>query len=234
MRLFSRLMIIAVLFSVIACEPEFERNQRVLVKGVVMDSEGQGLENYDVRIYTRASTGFFIFFHSEDDYLLGSGTTASDGSFNITSLSDRDRDFSIFVDGQEVHTDYLYAAETQDYFPPNSTFDLGNVTLKSKAAVDFSIIRNSPAGTTISYSLSYQTPTCAEVYEQGELNPDLSECYLDYTIWDNLSDSNPDETHEFETTLGSVITLSYSINEEPTVIETFTVDQLINTYEFTY
>lgn len=217
-----------------SCTPELEPNKRILVKGFVLDSEGRGLSGHEVNVYTRRSSGFFIFSYGEDEYLIGSGKTISDGSFSVTSLSDRDDDFAITIDGKESYTDYSYATETQNYSPPDLIYELGNVLLKKKAKVNYTITRISGAGISISYSFSFQSPNCYEVYEEGVLNPQVSDCFTDVTINGFLNDNAPDISREFTTVLGSVITFMYSIDEQPMITETFTVDQTNDTYEFTY
>lgn len=232
MKLIASFCLILFLFSV-GCTPEFDSNKRILVTGIVLDSEGQGISGSQVNVYTKRSSGFLYAF-GQDEYLLGSGTTSLDGSFNITSLSDRDNDFAITVDGGQDYSNYVYATETQDFSPTNLTFDIGNVNLLNKAVVDFSIARVSGSSNSISYSFSYQNPECFEVYEEGVLNQDLSDCYSERITGGASNENNPDMDGQLITTLGSVVTFNYSINEEPEVSETFTVDQVNFTYDFTY
>ncbi len=231
MKLFSPFFTLCLLFS---CTPELEPNQRILVKGIVLDSEGQALGGHEVQVYSEVTYGYFVFFYSRDEYLLGSGQTEPDGSFSVTSLSDKDRNFSVFIDGQELYSDYQYVTETLEYPSSESSFDIGTVNLKDKATLNFSITRTSPSGTNISYSLTYQIPGCSEVYQDGVLNTELSDCYSEQVIGNMLNENNPDEAGQLETTLGSVVTFSYSINEQPTITETFIIDQPNYTYEFTY
>lgn len=219
-------------FFIVSCAPEFEFNTRILVKGNLQDENGAPLVDKNIRVYTRNFPGFLV--DNQTQYVLGENKSSVDGSFEVTSLFEIDDKFYIAIDGDDTHINYLYQTSTETYRPNNLTFDLGTIVLKKKAIFNFSISRVSATGTTLNYSISFQSPNCMEIFEEGILVPELSNCYTDSIRNGTLDETNPDATIQLNTTLNSIITFAYSINNEPMITESITVDQPNFTYAFTY
>ena len=215
-----------------SCAPEFVNDARILATGTLTDGNGNTLPNKQVNLYIRNFSGFIDDYQTQ--YLVGSGISNEDGSFDVVGLLAYDENFFIAINGDDEHVDYIYQTSIGNQLPSNLAFELGTVFLKRKATASFNITRASSPGTSISYSISYQIPYCFEVYEEGILVPEMSNCYTQDSISGLLNDDNPNGTASMNSTVGSMLTFTYSINGQPEVTETFTIDQPNFSYEFTY
>lgn len=228
------LVIIVLLCTFYSCSTRFEDDIRVLVKGKVVNSFGEPIADAEVSVYTRRGRG--IFFapgpSGSDDYVLGRNYSDSNGDFSVTSIFDKDEDFSIGIDAGDEYGKYGYYTNTEDYVPSDFVFNLETVTLKNISNVNYNISRVSGEGNTLRYSFKYENDYCEEYYEQETLNEDQSYCYAD--VFENrlLSDNQPDLESSFSTTNGSTVEFIYSINDQPEITETFTITD--PTYEFTF
>lgn len=227
---FLRLCFLCVLIS--NCAPEFVNDTRILAKGTLVDGAGVPIANRKVNINARNYP--VLSDTNQNRYLLGSNITRSDGSFEVVALLVYNEDVYISINGGDDSVDYIYKTRIGDFVPNNLTFDLGTVVLRKKATVNYSISRTSAPGNSIAFSFSYQSPNCVEVYEFGVLIPEMSDCYSEQVRNGNLDDDNPDFSSQFESTLGSTVVFSYSINGAPTTTESFVIDQTTLDYEFNY
>ncbi|WMI66802.1 hypothetical protein RBH94_06455 [Aestuariibaculum sp. YM273] len=222
------------LMAFVNCKPpEFERNTRVLVKGKMIDENNQPISEVEISVYTYRFSGY-IFDAIEDEYLLGLGKSKTDGSFEVVSLFDKDEDFAIVINGNEKYTNYTYLSSTTDHTPEDLVFDLEDKQLKSVSKVNYSISRTSPEGTTFRFSFQYSDINCIEYFNEGVLEPELSRCFFEANSGSFLNDTYPDYSNSFLTPIGTVVEFHYSINDQPEIIETFTVDQENYEFEFSY
>ena len=227
----KQLLVLFVLVTSFSCVTKFEDNTRVLVIGKVVNSSDEPIENAQISVYTRRPRGIFVS-SGYDDYLLGRGYSGSDGEFSVTSILDLDDEFSIEIDGEEDETKYRYYSSTIDFVPSNLIYNLNTVEIKKIATINYNITRESGEENNLSYTFKYSSIYCAEYYEQGVLNENYSYCYNDLEDYRLLTDVNPDAERSLETTLGATVEFTYSINNQPEITETFTVNQ--PNYEFTF
>ena len=219
-------------FFLISCgPPEFENNTRILVKGNLVDQDNSPLNNLEISVNTRKPTSLFS---GESHFVLGSGFSQLDGSFAVTSLFDRDNDFSIEIDGEDNYSTYVYATNTEDYVPENFTFNLQTIILYKLSNITYNIERTSPVGTTLRFSFGFQDKDCIEYYDEGAINPTYSNCYQERTLVRTLNDNLPDMSGSFTSLLGSTVVFTYSINEEPEQTQIFVLDQVNYEYNFNY
>lgn len=231
-----RVFMLIIAFSFFRCGPPvFEADTRVLIKGILQTEDGQGLSNREIGVYTQRGSGIlFSFGNSQNDYLLGRGYSDNNGSFSITSLYDRDDDFYIGINGEEIYSNYIYATSTRNYTPSNLTFNLGIITLRKLATINYQITRTSPVGTTLTYSFTIEDTNCVEHFENGILDPNLSSCFDTFGIFGTLNDDMPDISSSKKTNLASTVIFQYSINGEPEITETFIVNQENYDFSFSY
>ncbi|MUU79444.1 dioxygenase family protein [Winogradskyella endarachnes] len=217
-----------------SCDTSFESNTRLLVKGKVVDSDGNPVENAEISTYTYRGTGFFIYPAptGSTEYLLGKNVSDANGDFSVISLYDNSSDFSIEIKANEDYSEYIYRTSTYDYTPDDYLINLQEVTLNNLAQATISISRTSGEGNTISYSLNYFYPTCIEVYDEGVLNSAETFCNYPSYINNTLDDNLPDTAHTLNVTQGSEISFTYSINNEPEITEILIVD--VSNYQFNF
>ncbi len=225
------------LLLLIGCQPkEFEENTRIRVLGTVVNQNNVAIENASVNIFTDDEVGSIIIFFPgvptfNQIFNLGSTNTNQSGEFSIVSLLNRSNNFLVSVEKDENYAPYLFKTNVFDYTPDNLTVDLNTITLKEKFSFDL-VINNQNPSSTIAVALNYEIPFCAEVYEEGTLQENLSNCYPSQEF--TVSLQGEDFSKSFISTAGSSIQISYSVNNQPEIVETINLNPSENVFTITY
>lgn len=228
---FNFLLLFISLFIIGCGPPEFEKNTRILVKGTVVDENNNPISKANIEIFTERATGLF----SSGNYLLGSGLSDVEGAFSIISLFDRDEEFQIEVYTEEQSfSKYYYLRDTNENPTTNLIYDLKTVMLNSLAQVNYNITRTSSSNTELKYSFQYQTTDCVEVFDDQGLNLVQSNCLQEVTLNGSLTENQPEISRSLTTLLGSIFKFTYSINDEPEITETYTIDKEKYEFNFSY
>lgn len=214
------------------CGPDFQTNKRVLILGQIQNANGEPLSNIDVSAFTLTDDYFQGI--QQNGYLLGRNKSEADGTIAVTCLLDVESDFFIKVNGDDDYIDYSYVFKTDLSEPENLVINMGTVMLQKKANITFNITRSSPEGTPIDYTIAYQNPFCAVVYEDDSLISEQSNCFETVSFNRSLEGTTDQDTDSFSSVLGSNVTITFSIDNQPQMTENFTIDQLNYTYEFSY
>jgi len=220
---------IVLLFSLFftSCEIKLEPDTRVLVAGRVLDSDGNAIENAEISVYTRRSP-----FSYSEEYLLGRNYSTSEGYFEVISLYEKYRDFAIEITAGDYFSKYAYFTDTENYTPQDLTFNLNTKVLSKLSSFNYSINRVSPPGTTLQYTFTFVSDQCIEFYINGALNVEQSFCHQYNSTGATLSNERPDISSTITTLQGSEVLFSYSINNQPEILETLIIDQ--ENYEFNF
>lgn len=225
---FQYVFLIALVVS--SCEIRLEDDTRILSKGVLVDEGGSPVIGAEVSVYTIWDSPFYSESEIDDPrYLLGRNYSNADGSFNVTSLFDRDETFSIVIDPGDGHSKYVYRTSTATYTPENLTFNLGSLELKALGTVTFNATRTSGDGNTMTFNFNYVDDVCFEVYTDGTVNLDEGYCFENTNLNGSLNDNRPETERSFLTPIGSTVEFNYSINGEQQPQETF----ILNDTNFT-
>lgn len=207
---------------------DIANNTRVLVKGRVVDADNNPVSNAIIQVYTIGSS------YSSDTILIGSGETNSTGDYEITSLFGRNESFSIEIELDNTYSRYAYRTNTINYTPENLTFDIPDVTLVKLSNFNYDISRTSGLDTTLSYSFNFISPECVEFYDEGELNSDLSQCFMQLNRGGILNTNNPDVTRSLAVPLNTFVEFSYAINDGTTMTQSLFIDTENYEFDFTY
>ncbi|HLT34459.1 MAG TPA: hypothetical protein VKZ98_11750 [Aquaticitalea sp.] len=225
-------MIFVFAILLLQCGPDYQTNKRVLIKGQLQNHEGEPIGNIDVSAFTL--TEDYLQGNQQNGYLLGRNQSQVDGSIAVVCLIDVESDFFIRVKGGDDFIDYSYVFKTDLSDPENLVVDMGNIILQKRAEVTFNLTRTSSMDSSIEYIVSYQNTICYEVYGDDNLIAEESSCYEQLTLSNTLEGSTANFTNVFNSILGANFTLTYSINNEPEITETFSINQPNSGYEFTY
>lgn len=228
------LIILILLLSFFSCTTRFENNTRILVKGRVIDDNGNPISNAQISVYTQRSNGVWSLPSpsGNDEYVLGRNYSDSNGDFSVTSLFDTDADFSIEINAGSDYARYGYYTSTTNYMPSDLVFDLENVELKRIGDFNYNISRISGEGNSINFTFRYENTYCNQFFLEEELIEEQSYCFENDFYSRTLNDNNPDIESSFYSTIGSTVEFVYSINDQPEIIETFIINE--PTYEFTF
>nr|WP_321221496.1 hypothetical protein [uncultured Psychroserpens sp.] len=226
--------LISVLLMLFSCEVRFDPNVRIAVNGTVVNDEGAPIEAAEVSVYTRRSTGnvFAPGPSSSNEFLLGRNYSSQNGNFEVVSIFDRDEDFSIVVLKDEDFSHYEYATNTVENVPDNLSFNLETVELKRVGNVNYTITRESGSDNSLQFSFKYVIPFCLEFYNLDGLDPNQSFCFEEQFLNRTSSNNNPDFEGNFRTPYGTQVEFTYTLNEQESITEIFTLNQ--ENYEFTF
>lgn len=227
------LMVSAILL--LSCEVKFASNTRIQVIGALVNNDGEPISDAEISVYTIKSSGGFINAPGpvgSDEYLLGRNYSNQDGTFEVTSLFDRNKEFSIVITNGSNYTNYIYATSTYDYIPEDLTFDLGTLTLRKTSTIDYNVTRTSGEDSTFRFNFNFKDTDCFEYFVEGILDSGLSYCYRDATLGEILNYNKPNIEGMLKAPYGTEVEFTYSINEQDNITETFIIDQ--ENYEFTF
>lgn len=233
---FKGLLLLFILF-LLQCEVPFENNARLLIKGQIVDENNQPISNSQINVFVRRGENFLYNSdpsNEDSGVLLGATTSDIDGTFSLITLLGKDEDFVIEVYGGEDFSKYMYRTNTEAYIPDDYLIDLETISLPKKAFFEFNIIRSSPAGTELQYNFNYTSIPCLEVYEDGVLNEVETSCYKQMNRSRFLDDERPDASGDFLSFLGANVIFTYSINDQPEVVEVLTIDDINFEFNFNY
>ena len=233
---FFLLKLIIILFF-LGCQPkEFEKNTRILITGSVVDQNNSPIDGASIQVLTDDEVGsifnIFPFVPTANQiFNLASTQTNQLGEFSVVSLLNRSNNFIVSVDKDDNYAPYLFRTSVLDYTPNNLTFNLNSISLKEKSNFDLILINQNPSSN-ITITFNYEIPFCAEIYEEGILQEDVSYCYPLETF--TVSLQGEDFSRSFISTSGSGIQISYSINSQPEIVETIILNQSENVVTITY
>lgn len=233
---FFLLKLIIILFF-LGCRPkEFEKNTRILITGSVVDQDNSPIDSASIQVLTDDEVGsifniFPLVPTANQIFNLGSSSTNQFGDFSIVSLLNRSNNFIVSVEKNENYAPYLFKTSVLDYTPDDLTISLNSITLKEKLNFKLIVINQNPSSN-ITITLNYEIPYCAEIYEEGILQEDVSYCYSLETF--TVSLQGEDFSRSFISTSRSSIQISYSINSQPEIVETIILNQSENVVTFTY
>ncbi len=224
-----KLCSIITLTLLVSCEVPYDNNARLLIKGQLLDENDLPISGGDVEVYVRGEGGI-----GGNAVNLGTALSDGSGSFKIITLLGRDDNFVIEVEVNEDYTTYQYRTNLEEFTPTDYLIDLGLVPIKSRATLNYNIERTSPEGTEFEYRFEFESTECKQVYIEEELVEEESRCFLSDIRSDILNDENPTSTSTIQTTLGSDVFFTYSINGQPEITQQITLDQLENAFNFEY
>ena len=211
------------LFLLFGCEVQFEKNTRILVTGKTVDENNLPVEDVSVKVFTRDS-----------QYLMGSGLSSANGNFEVISFYDQDDDFIIEIEFDNTFSTYSYRMNTEGFTPENFTIDLGQVPINRLANFNLNITRVSPPDTELQFSLLYIAPECNFLAVDGSIDLGQSQCFESFSLSRLLNNNNPDISRNINTLLGSEVVFTYSANGNPSISETFIINQTDYEFNFSY
>lgn len=233
---FFLLKLIIILFF-LGCQPrEFEKNTRILITGSVVDQNNSPIDSAAIQVFTDDEVGsifnIFPFVPTANQiFNLASTRTNLLGEFSSVSLLNRSNNFIVSVEKNENYASYLFKTSFLDYTPDDLTLNLNPITLKEKSNFELIVINQNPASN-ITITFNYEIPYCAEIYEEGILQEEVSYCYPLETF--TVSLQGEDFSRNFISTAGSSIQINYSINSQPEIVETIILNQSENVVTITY
>lgn len=200
-----KIFLFAFLLSFYGCEKVYiTDNERLLVKGKIVDQNGDPLSN----IYVVTSAENKTIAHARTD---------SDGNFEFTSLNADNNNFYFLVNAkygnifENENPNYpvrVYKSET-----PNTSLklDYGTITLNDLGGFSL-MLKNLPGDeNSLQYKISYTTIICHLPLEPGGNNT----CETDQIIEGNLTASSENRTFQSESIVGTHAIFEYSLNGMP-------------------
>lgn len=220
-----KIILLSIILSATSCAERLDisDNERLLVKGTLVDDNGSPIPN--ISILTNAA-----------NKIMASAKSDASGYFEFTSLNASNDSFMVLVNiaapyTSEVENAFysgkIYFSEAGERDP---LLNLGTVTLKGVST--FSIfLKNLPGDENfITYTLSYSSNIC-----KVPLNANGNDfCELDITQNNTLNPTSETRTIERNSILSSIAFFEYSLNGEPAQTIEIPVTNPPTTYVFEY
>lgn len=224
----SRLFLLILVF--IGCDrTQIDNDIRVLITGNVIDQSNVPISNAHIEVYTDTNSSL------SDRVLVGEGFSDDLGNFSVTSLFGGNDLFYILISAGTDYATYRYQTSTEEYTPDNLLFDLDTVELAQTAIFNYSIIRGSAEDTTLDYSFRYIEPSCLQIFEEGILNENATDCYEVKQLSGQLNNLVPDvEDRVIIVPLDSQVEFSYSINQGESISQIININTIEYAFQFNY
>ena len=203
--LYKILLFSAVLIFTSCEKLEITNNERLLVKGKVVDQNGDALPYISIR--TEAVNRSLA-------------TTRSDanGNFELTSLNANTDPLHVLVNIasnlslENDNPDYASKVYSSESANSQLLLDLGTVTLSGLGSFSV-LLKNIPSdNNTVEYTLSYASKVCRLPLEFNSNDT----CEFDQSTQDFLEVNSQNRTISGESILGTVAIFEYKLNNEPT------------------
>ena len=194
---------LTVLLLFTGCLPDdldIKNNRRLLVKGKVIDGQGNGLS--DIRIVTSAH-----------DDLLAETRTDSAGNFRFISLDERYDPLDILVNVQEYYNTQTNDYSSRSYLSPQRghrlLYDLGTIVLEKKAQLHFTFHNVFTQQNSVSYEIIYTPSDC--MLPLSTSSPP-SDCIMSETISGFYSQTSPNDLIYIYSLRDHDVMFRYSLN----------------------
>jgi len=218
-----KIILFTVILSFSSCEKlEITNNERLLVKGKIVDQNGNALSNISIK--TEAV-----------NRILAKTSTDANGNFELTSLNASTDPLYVLVN---IESNFYFENENPDYASKvyssedankQLLLDLGTVTLSGLGSFSL-LLKNLPGdNNTVEYTLSYTSKVC---HLPLEFNNDI--CEFDQSTQDFLEVNSQNRTIGGESILGSVAVFEYKVNGGSTQTIEIPVTNPTTTYVFEY
>ena len=213
------LTLLVLLFAIASCEKlDITNNERILVKGTVVDQNGNPLQN--IPFYTEA-------FSKK----LASANSDASGKFEFTSLNVNNTSLKVLVnrDYENQLPEYSSQIYTSQMVNRDLLIDLGTITLGAVGTLSI-YLRNQSGANNLEYTLSYTSKVC---YLPLSGNGNTS-CDLDQIENGAYGPTSQNQNISRESILGSAALFEYSLNNEPKQTIEIPVTNPTTNYVFEY
>lgn len=227
-----QILLIWILLLFQSCDVQVMDDHRILIKGRIVDSENNPLQNISVRTKTYGA-------------ILGESLSDANGEFQFTSLESKDynpTNIAVNIKPNKYYSgDYdldlienpVYTAKQyfNDLFNRKAvTYNLGQIQLNEAASLKV-FFNNIPGDNNrVAYKFEYQSAIC-----EIDLNDSTSEnCLFDFEYYQQLDINSNDFESIFYSQLGTTVLLKYILNNEPEQTISIPLTNLENTYVFEY
>ncbi|SCY10131.1 hypothetical protein SAMN05192588_1157 [Nonlabens sp. Hel1_33_55] len=234
----KKLLLLFIPILLVSCEARLDDDKRAFFKTRIVDAQGNPVDDVIVEVTNFRTFEFNPFAQSiskfsqpETDFLLGKGTTDSNGETSFLMLFDTAGSYFVNVYQGDQN---IYSVSTGiESFGNDLTLDIPLITIRDVADVELDFINTS--GTTEAFDLrvNYFDLSCSEVFEDGEFSVN-GDCGYFSQIFTTINESPEDGNFEFQAFYPSVITVSLIDESGTETIQEFTVNNPIERYETNY
>lgn len=209
-------------FGIFGCTTEVLDNERILIEGRVVDVNGNGLENINVKAETAP-------------FLLGEGITDTNGNFSFTSLkTNRNKIIiSINLKNNQIETPLNSIVFEYRGLEIQRNYELGDIMLRDTSILDFKIEKTSTTENTLKWQLVFKSGSCERNFSDDNI-PDQNLCYEENLFATQNNSERPDFEQQFLTLKNTEAIFTYSIDQgaEQTVI--IPINEELTNYVFEY
>ncbi len=223
---------LALLFQ--ACDPQIMDDRRILVKGTILDTNNNPIQNIQVSCQTYG-------------LVLGSAKSDANGKFEFTSLDTESYNgLNILVNMKEgvyyfdepynfeVPENHLYSAKqyyTNDTGRTAKVYDMGAIKLNDAAQLTV-FFNNIPGdNNSVAYKFEYDSALCKIDLDV----PNSEDCaFEDYNYYQQIDINTANFQTNINSQLGTTVLFKYILNNEPEQTISIPLNAIESTYVFEY
>ena len=187
------------------CGFDVEDNRRLFVAGKLVDQNSNPVPDISVAL-------------SAEGHIVGTGKSDSNGNFAFTGLEALNRDLHIRVNTTPYDSLYTFInimnntpAEERN----RQVYDLGELEIRERSDLHVKILKTSTGDNSISWNMEYTYAQCHFMINNEELYEEYLECYPVQFTSGVQNQNYPERELLVNSTLGSNVTITYSINDGP-------------------
>jgi hypothetical protein len=175
-----------------------------------------------------------------DLYVVGSTTTDANGFFDLISLDATGRTFNntyglevvvneFSLDNESLTEHTSVFIDSRDRF-----YDFETIELKTSAQLELNIQNTENTSDTFSWSLHYTNTQCNQVFVEGQMQEDESDCYSQTSVFRTLNENTPNFSRSYSVVLNTEAQFTYSVNGSDPITELIQINNPNTVYNVEY
>lgn len=224
------LLYLSLIILLISCEARIDNNKRALFSTAVVDESNNPVENVEVVVYSGfysfdfQSTSFTKFSDSNEDFILGSGITDSNGEVSFLMLVNTDEQTSFSL----TSSDYprRNVSISNGNYNSSLEYNIPTQTLKQSSIVNLSFSNTSGTTDFFNSIISFESLNCSQFTEDGI----TTEVICEDREFLSFNQSASDTLIDIETVYPSTMTVEYTDATGTIITEQFMITNATENY----
>ncbi|WP_405351882.1 hypothetical protein [Nonlabens sp. Asnod3-H03] len=224
------LICLSLIVLLISCEARIDNNKRALFSTTVVDGANNPVENVEVVVYSGfysydfQSSSFTKFSPADEDFILGSGITDSNGDVSFLMLVNTDEQTSFSL----TSTDYprRNISISNGNYAGTLDYNIPTQTLKQSAVVNLSFSNTTAVTEVFNASIFFESLNCSQFTEEGI----TTEVVCEDREFLPFNQSSSDTFIDIETVYPSIMTVEYEDATGALITEQFMVTNATENY----
>ena len=116
----------------------------------------------------------------------------------------------------------------------SALYDFETIELKTSAQLALNIQNTENTSDTFSWSLHYTNTQCNQVFVEGQMQEDESDCYSQTSVFRTLNENTPNFSRSYSVVLNTEAQFTYSVNGSDPITELIQINNPNTVYNVEY